>query len=162
MRRLPARTPLVIASFVFVVVAAANVTAGTLDELAWLKGCWSSAKPGKRQTTEHWMAPAGGTMLGMNRTLKGGKTIEFEFMRIAQEANGDIYFIANPSGQAQARFKLIKGGDKEVVFENPDHDFPQQIIYRLQEDGTLLGRVEGMSKGHKKAVDFPMQKTSCD
>ena len=49
----------------------------------------------------------------------------------------------------------------EVVFENPDHDFPQRIIYRLGDNGALLGRIEGNSEGQEVAVDFPMTRTKC-
>ena len=50
----------------------------------------------------------------------------------------------------------------ELIFENPQHDFPQRVIYRLQTDGSLLGRIEGVSKGKEKAVDFPMTRAGCD
>ena len=101
-------------------------------------------------------------MLGISRTVADGKTVEFEFIQIRQEASGAILFIAKPSGQPAATFKLIKGSTREVVFENPQHDFPQRVIYRLQNDGSLLGRIEGTSKGKEKAVDFPMTRARCD
>ena len=101
-------------------------------------------------------------MLGISRTVADGKTIEFEFMQIRQEASGNIVFIAKPSGQPEATFKLIKGSATEVVFENPQHDFPQRVIYRLQGEGSLLGRIEGVSKAKEKAADFPMTRASCD
>ena len=133
----------------------------TINDLAWLKGCWSSNRNG-RETTEHWMKPAGGTMLGISRTVAEGKTVEFEFMQIRQEANDEIFFVAKPSGQLEATFKLIKGSANEAIFENPQHDFPQRVIYRLQGDGSLLGRIEGVSKGKEKSVDFPMTRERCD
>jgi hypothetical protein len=135
--------------------------AATVDDLAWLKGCWTSDHK-ERQTTEYWLKPAGLTMLGVSRTIVGGKTVEFEFMQIRQEENGEIYFIANPSGQKETRFKLVKASAREVVFENPAHDFPQRVIYRCESEGVLLGRIEGTSKGKEKAVDFPMKRISCD
>jgi len=101
-------------------------------------------------------------MLGISRTVADGKTVEFEFIQIRQEASGDILFIAKPSGQPEATFKLIKGNAREVIFENPQHDFPQRVIYRHQNDGSLLGRVEGVSKGKERSVDFPMNRTRCD
>jgi hypothetical protein len=133
----------------------------TINDLAWLKGCWSLNRNG-RETTEHWLKPAGETMLGISRTISDGKTVEFEFTQIRQEANGEIHFIAKPSGQPEATFKLIKGSANEVVFENPQHDFPQRVIYRLQSEGSLLGRIEGVSKGKEKSVDFPMTRARCD
>ena len=101
-------------------------------------------------------------MLGLGRTVAEGKTVEFEFMQIRQEANGSIFFIAKPSGQPEATFRLIRGSDREVIFENPQHDFPQRVIYRLQSDGSLLGRIEGVSRGKETAVDFPMSRERCD
>jgi hypothetical protein len=47
------------------------------------------------------------------------------------------------------------------VFENPTHDFPQRVIYRREGD-SLLGRIEGMTNGQQKAVDFPLKRVSCD
>lgn len=108
------------------------------------------------------MKPGGDTMLGISQTVAGDKTLEFEFMRIGQEAGGEIYFIAKPSRQSETRFKLIKSSASEVVFGNPAHDFPQRVTYRLGEDGSLLGRIEGRSNGQEKAVDFLMKRISCD
>lgn len=139
----------------------ATTHGATLDDLGWLKGCWTS--DGKeRQTSEHWLKPGGQTVLGISQTIANGKTVEFEFMRIQQEENGDIFFIALPSGQKETRFKLIRTGTREAVFENPKHDFPQRVIYRSEHEGVLLGRIEGISKGQEKAADFPMKRISCD
>ena len=107
------------------------------------------------------MKPAGGNMLGVSHTVAEGRTREFEFMRIMQDANGDIFFVANPSGQRDARFKLTTSTKTEARFENPNHDFPQRIIYRREGD-TLLGRIEGTSKGTEKSADFPLKRVSCD
>lgn len=37
-------------------------------------------------------------MIGIGRTVKTGKTIEFEFMRIHVAADGKLLFTAIPSG----------------------------------------------------------------
>ena len=108
------------------------------------------------------MAPAGGTMLGMNRTVRDAKTVAFEFMRIVEQDEGGLVFVASPSGQSTASFAMLSLNDREVIFENPDHDFPQRIIYRLISDEDLLGRIEGTINGTERAVDFPMKKTDCE
>ena len=127
-----------------------------LARLAWLQGCWA-AEGAERGSGEHWMAPAGGTMLGMSRTVRQGRTVEHEFMRIAQGADGRLAFIAQPSGQPQAVFPLARQDGDSAVFENPAHDFPQRIIYRRVGDSGLHARIEGEGKG----IDFPMSRTSC-
>jgi Domain of unknown function (DUF6265) len=67
-----------------------------------------------------------------------------------------------PSGQEEAAFKLVKFENNEAVFENPEHDFSQRIIYRLEKDGSLAAAIEGMSKGKLKRIDFPMKRVKCD
>ena len=131
-----------------------------LADLKWLTGCWQSDAE-NRQAREQWTAAAGGMMLGMSHTVTDGKTSAFEFMRIVQDENGEIYFVANPSGQQEARFKLVRSGERDVTFENPEHDFPHRVIYRLEPDGSLVGRIEGVSKGRVRAVDFPLKRVAC-
>ena len=69
------------------VVAQAENSAPTLDKVAWLAGCWES-RDGKGAYQEQWMGPNGQTMLGMSRTVRDGKTVAWEFLRIHQEADG--------------------------------------------------------------------------
>lgn len=106
------------------------------------------------------MKPAGGTMLGMSRTVEDGRTVEWEFLQL-REAGNHLVYIAHPSNQARAEFRWISGTATSARFENPDHDFPQVITYTLQPDGSLLGRIEGTVKGAPRAVDFPMQRGGC-
>ena len=132
----------------------------TLDDLAWLAGCWENNRAG-RMAEERWTKPKGGTMLGIGQTVKDGKTIEFEFMRI-HEDKGDLFFTAKPSGQAETTFKLISYADGKAVFENPQHDFPTRVIYGKQPDGSLLARIEGVMNGQKRGIDFPFKRAKCE
>jgi hypothetical protein len=133
----------------------------TIDDLEWLSGCWAAANQ-DAGSGEQWMPPAGGTMLGISRSVRDGRTVAFEFIRIAEQADGELVFIASPSGQNTTQFSMTSLGDREVIFENPDHDFPQRIIYRLISDEELLGRVEGTINGAERTLDFPMKKIDCE
>jgi hypothetical protein len=108
------------------------------------------------------MPPAGGTLLGMSRTVAKGRTVAHEFMQIREHEPGRLAFIANPSGQAQATFPAKSVGEREIVFENPMHDFPQRVIYRLDEAGILRARIEGTIDGKPRAEDFPMRRVRCE
>jgi hypothetical protein len=66
-----------------------------------------------------------------------------------------------PSGQTMLGMSRTVANGK-AVFENPQHDFPQRIIYRLEKDGSLAAAIEGMSKGKLKRIDFPMKRAKCD
>lgn len=141
-------------------IGSAQAAPDALAQLGWLAGCWRAAGA-EAGSGEQWMAPAGGTMLGMSRTVKGGKTVAHEFLQIRQNEPGKLAFIAMPSGQPTATFAALELSADHVVFENPAHDFPQRVIYRRDGDATLNARIEGTLKGKPKAIDFPIQRTSC-
>jgi hypothetical protein len=149
-----------VASLALVLTAGPALANEQLSALAWMQGCWSRAgsEPG---TVEQWMAPAGGTMLGMSRTVKGGKTIEHEFIQIREVEPGVLGYIAMPSRQATATFKLAKQENDTWTFENPAHDFPQRVIYR-KDGADLAARIEGTRNGKTRAIDFPMKRVACN
>ena len=49
----------------------------------------------------------------------------------------------------------MRVSEREAVFENPQHDFPQRISYELKGDGTLLAAIEGTKNGKTRRVEFP-------
>ena len=128
-----------------------------VNQLEWMAGCWSMTR-GDAIVEEHWMKPAGGTMLGMSRTVRGGKTTEHEFLQI-RDVNGALSYVAQPSGQAQAAFTLRSVTASEAIFENPEHDFPQRIIYRRTPDG-LSARVEGKRNDQLRGIDYAYSRCS--
>jgi hypothetical protein len=130
--------------------------AARIDSLEWLAGCWTMTSS-SGVVEEHWMRPSGGTMLGMGRTVRGGKTAEFEFLQI-REDSGRLLYDARSSGQAAATFPLLTLTDQEIVFEDRAHDFPQRIIYRRNADGGVTARIEGARNGQIRGVDFPYQR----
>ena len=140
--------------------AATDAEPDRIEDLDWLAGCWAAAG-GEPGSVEQWTRPAGGTMLGVNRTVRNGRTVAHEFIRIHETGEGSLEFVANPSGQAGAAFGLVHLSGDEVVFENPDHDFPQRIIYRLKEGGVLQARIEGTVDGTARGVDFPFRRIAC-
>jgi len=114
---------------------------GKLKELAWMSGSWVSEGEGKR-SEEHWTPAAGATMLGVNRSTAGDRTLFFEYLRIEGRPDGVVY-VASPRGKNETEFRLTESSDGRAVFENPDHDFPQRIIYWRSPEAMLHARIEG-------------------
>ena len=155
-----------ISSVCAVALAALNAVSAAAAEpniakLAWLAGCWKneSAEPG---SAEHWTQLAGGTMLGMSRTVRRGETVEFEFMQLRHQSDGTLAFIAFPSGQAPTVFPLLRISDAEATFENAEHDFPQRVVYARDGESKLRARIEGTVNGTLRVIEFPMDRVSCD
>ncbi|HEX4956155.1 MAG TPA: DUF6265 family protein [Thermoanaerobaculia bacterium] len=130
-----------------------------LTRLAWLAGCWERAR-GERVTHETWMAPLGGTMFGMSRTVAGGKTTAWEHLRI-EVREGAVFYVAFPSGQAETAFRLVEQSDSVSLFANPEHDFPQRIRYKNLGAGEALVQIEGELDGRLRVIDFPFQRVPC-
>src|SRR5262245_28802385 len=91
----------------------------SLSSVQWLAGCWEGGG-GERVVDEQWMAPRGGMMLGMGRTVVGQAVREFEQMFI-REDGGKLVFTSKPSGQTEASFSSIEVTPTRVVFENLEH-----------------------------------------
>jgi hypothetical protein len=138
----------------------AQAQANPFAPIAWLAGCW--AQQGREAgSVEQWMAPAGGLMLGMARTLKDGRVVEFEFMQLRAGADGQLAFVAQPQGLPPVEFKLLRQAEAEAAFENAAHAFPQRVIYRLAAPDRLVARIEGTLNGKARGIDFTMQRTAC-
>lgn len=131
-------------------VAAAGTTA--LEDLSWMSGAWGAEVSGTSME-EHWTAPRGGLMVGMHRdVLPSGKAF-FEFLRIEARPDGIVY-VAMPRGATPTDFPLKESTARRVVFENLKHDFPQRILYWLDDAGRLHARVEGPAGAKEKAEEW--------
>lgn len=127
-------------------------TKPSLRDLAWLSGTWALETP-RGRTEEHWMDVGGNMILGVSRTLAGGKTVFFEFLRIEERADG-IYYVAQPQGRPGTAFKLTKLDGHHATFESPTHDFPKRILYSRNPDGSLTARIDA-GEGSRRAREFP-------
>ena len=138
--------------------AGAPPAAPAIKDVSWIAGCWAFER-GTRQVAEHWMAPAGGTMMGVSRTVSAGKTSEWEFLIIREGPNG-LEYVAKPSRQPETTFTAAKASANEVAFENPAHDFPKRIVYKRDGD-ALTAAIEGPMNGQNRRIEFPYTKAAC-
>ena len=72
--------------------------------------------------------------------------VSFEFLRI-ETAGPSLVYVAQPGGRPPTRFPLAETGARRAVFANPQHDFPQRILYWLDDAGALHARIEGPQNG---------------
>lgn len=125
--------------------------AGPAD-LAFMKGSWEGAS-GAMKFEERWTEEAGGLMLGLSRTLKGGRAVSFEFLRI-EFREGGVFYVAQPGGRPKTEFRLTASDGKSATFENPEHDHPKVIRYSLGADGSLKAELDG-AEGKQSFVFKP-------
>lgn len=142
-----------------------------LEELAWLAGSWRSVSEGGATTEEHWTPPAGGSMLGMGRSLRpaGGDpegplaTASYEFLRISAEPGGGVVYFAAPQGRHPATpFTLERTGGpddrRRLVFTNPAHDFPQRIVYEALGPHRALVTISTIDTPEERSMSWTMRR----
>jgi hypothetical protein len=126
----------------------------TLQDIGWLAGGWQLTTAAGACIEEQWTAPSSNMLVGMSRTVAGGRTTSFEFVRIEARADG-IFYVAQPGGKPPVDFKLASGSASELVFVNPGHaDRLKRIIYRRGADGNLTARIEGENGGTAFSEDY--------
>jgi hypothetical protein len=138
-------------------LCAAGLPAAEIDKLAFMAGCW--AGPG---TFEMWMKPEAGAVMGMGRTVRNGKVVATEYFFVAEQPDGIVLNVQQRLAAKTTPFRVKEITATSVMFENPEHDFPQRIIYRTTGAGAFLGRIEGVEKGKARAIDYPMQRARCE
>ena len=106
------------------------------------------------------MAPRGANMVGMSRTVRGEVLVAYEFL-ILREVGEQLEYESHPSGQRSAKFLSTTVSDAMVLFENPQHDFPQRIGYRREGTTSMVAWIEGTDKGQARRIEFPYRRVKC-
>jgi hypothetical protein len=132
---------------------------GVVVRVAWLQGCWEAASA-QRTVEEQWMAPRGGSMLGMSRTVRGGRLAGHELIVLRGERDR-LAYEAHPSGQSATVFLSTTVSDTLALFENPEHDFPQRVGYRRVGTDSLLAWIDGTVGGEARMVEFRFARVAC-
>ena len=133
--------------------------AAPIASLRWLTGCLE-ARSGTRVVEEQRMAERAGTMLGMGRTVNARGLGDYELTLIKEDA-GRLLFEAHPKGQPPATFAARVATLDSVVFEAPEHDFPQRVGYRRVGGDSVLAWVEGTMNGKLRCIEFPYARVAC-
>jgi hypothetical protein len=151
----------VCSAIIFSMVPSIFAQTPSMNSLSWMAGCWESSDNG-RVTTERWAAPTENLMIGTSQTVKNGKSVSFEFLRVFSGPQGMAYIAKPSSAKEETAFAFLKAGAKEIIFENLKHDFPQRIIYKTDRSDSLFARIEGMQNGKLAGMDIPMKRVKCD
>ena len=101
------------------------------QELDWLVGCWMTPD-GSAQ--EVWVAEGDGALSGFSVSVANGKVGFYEVLSIRRSHDGVLVYTAHPVGQATTSFTATAVAENSVLFENAEHDYPQQIRYSREAD----------------------------
>ena len=69
-------------------LAAQSSAAPTLDDLAFMAGCWRGEFANGAALEEVYTAPSANMILGLSRFLRDGRAVQYEFSRITADSTG--------------------------------------------------------------------------
>jgi hypothetical protein len=125
----------------------------------WLAGCWA-LESGDRVVEESWMPPRGGVMLGMSRTTRAGRVTEHEFV-LLRVAGSALEYRVRAGDQPEVVFRATHPSASEVVFENPTHDFPRRVGYRLVAPDSLDAWIDGGTDSKGPKISYGYHRVDC-
>jgi len=131
-------------------------------ELRALEGTWFMPT-NRGDRLESWQIADDSTMIGRGFRIKpeNGDTVTLETLRLELRDTTITYFaIARGQNQNKAiPFRLTMVDDEDYyVFENPAHDDPQKIRYRLLGNRELQVTTEGKRNNRTVTQDFVFER----
>ncbi len=130
-----------------------------INKAEWLVGTWEN-KTQKGSIYETWAKLSEVELAGKSYMLKEKDTIVFETIRLLQENNNLFYIpkVKSQNDNLPVRFAAKTVSDKELVFENLSHDFPQIISYSKINADSLVAEILGTKNGKERKQKFPMRR----
>lgn len=126
-----------------------------ISQFSWLNGSWSMAEKDDF-VTEEWKTVHDSLMEGRSDFVKGDSVIPFETIKIFRRDTSFFYEpkAAGQNNEQPVEFKLSSFSDSGFVAENPVHDFPKRISYRLVNKDSIHAFVDGGPQMPDKKADF--------
>ncbi|PBJ12192.1 DUF6265 family protein [Flavobacterium sp. ACN6] len=125
----------------------------------WLIGNWENTST-EGILAENWQKLNDSTFSASSYFIKGKDTLHFENIVLAQKGETLTYF-ATVKGQNEDKaidFPSTAESDKQLVFENAKHDYPQKITYTKGANNTLTAEISGKLNGKLSSEKFVMVK----
>jgi hypothetical protein len=127
----------------------------TVNRLSWLNGNWQmNDKDGI--TTEQWQQVNDSLMIGKSDFIKGDSVIPFETIKFFRKDTAFFYEAkaAGQNNELPVAFKITSLNDSSFIAENPAHDFPKRISYRLVSKDSVHAFIDGGAAMPYKRTDF--------
>ena len=125
----------------------------------WLLGKWEN-KSADGNLSESWKKINDSIYDGESYFIKGKDTLHFEKIQMKQKGE-DLFYIATVKGQNKDQPITFIHNDtieKQLVFENPKHDFPQKISYSLITKDSIDIQISGIQQGKPSSAKYSMKR----
>jgi hypothetical protein len=125
----------------------------------WLIGSWEF-KSTEGILSESWKKVNDSTFQGQSYLIKAKDTVHFEMITLEQKGE-ELTYLTTILGQNDDKpisFILTEATEKQLVFENPTHDYPQKISYNHISKDSLVTEISGLQSGKPSSEKYLMKR----
>ena len=126
----------------------------------WLIGKWEN-KSDQGNLLEIWKKKNDSLFIGESYFIKEKDTLHSEKMELQQKGENLIY-VSTIKGQNEDKpitFKHNITIEKQLVFENPNNEYPRKIVYKPIAKDRIFIEVSGMQQDKPSSIRYSMKKT---
>ena len=125
----------------------------------WLIGTWENNMEQGR-LSESWEKTNDSTFSGKSYFIKDLDTLSDEAIVLTQKGSESFYItvVKGQNNEQPVTFKMTGSSAKEMVFENPKHDFPRKITYTQITTDSLVVEISGIEQGKPAGESYPMKR----
>ena len=126
----------------------------------WLLGKWEN-KSDEGHLLETWKKVNDSLFIGESYFIREKDTLHSEKIQLKQKGE-NLFYIATVKGQNNDKpvtFKRNIEIEKQLVFENPKHDYPKKIIYNPFAKNHLMIEISGIQQDKPSSTRYSMKKT---
>lgn len=130
-----------------------------IEKAKWLIGTWENdSETGK--LIEIWSRENDSAFQGESYFIKGKDTLHSETILLEQMGKNLIYSptVKGQNNDKAIPFRMTSSTEKQLIFENSEHDYPQKIIYNQITDDSLVAEISGLQHGKRSSETLSMKK----
>lgn len=134
-------------------------TNNDISKTQWLVGTWEN-KTSRGSMFETWYKLSDKELKGKSYMVKEKDTMVFENLQLLQEGEKLFYIpmVKNQNNGLPVRFAAKTISNTQLIFENPQHDFPQVISYTKIHADSLVAEISGTKQGKERKQTFWMKR----
>lgn len=131
-----------------------------LEKAKWLLGNWENVTK-ESDSREIWQQTNDSTLNAESYVTVGKDTVFYEKIELVERHDSLLYIVSvrDQNKEKPVTFYQTQSTEKQVVFENPKHDFPNKIEYKQINKDSIVGIIYGSDKGKPISQEFPMKRS---
>ena len=134
-----------ILALLLLVLSGCSSPSNTIDQFSWLTGKWERTNGDSNSASyEVWDRKTDG-LKGLGVTIQNSDTVFKEGLSIIKKDQNYFYVAEVAHNDRPTYFKITSISKDGFTCENPEHDFPKKIDYKIDRD-TMTATISGNGK----------------